>query len=261
VLRDHDPAKNLSFPQLVEWISQTVSLPYQADLSTDFGQPRVTVYNGNHFFIDLLFWADGTTSIHQHGFSGAFQVVEGSSLQSTYSFRCDRKVAAHLLLGELRFLAAEYLPKGSIRSIHSGKGLIHSVFHLERPSLTIVIRTARDVENQPQYAYCKPHVAYDPFYQDPCSVRRLQLLDTLLETRYPQVGAVACHMIRESDLFTAYEVLRRVYFWFPSHTEEFSETVREARVRYDTDVDLLLILQRKKELAVRDCLAMLRARS
>ena len=210
ILRTHDPAKKLSFTELVEWITQTVGLPHQSDMSTEFGQPRVTVYNGSRFYIDVLFWADGTTSIHQHGFSGAFQVVEGSSLQSTYSFRCDRKVAAHFLLGELTFVAAEYLSRGDIRPIRSGKRLIHSVFHLERPSVTIVVRTARDVENQPQYSYCKPHVAYDPFYQDPSSVRRLQLLDTLLETRYSQVGKVACRMIREADIFTAYEKQRRV---------------------------------------------------
>jgi hypothetical protein len=34
--------------------------------------------------IEALFWVDGTTSIHQHSFSGAFQVLAGKSIHSRY---------------------------------------------------------------------------------------------------------------------------------------------------------------------------------
>ena len=41
----------------------------------NFGQPPVTVYRAPRFYIELLFWQESTTAIHQHGFCGAFTLL------------------------------------------------------------------------------------------------------------------------------------------------------------------------------------------
>src|SRR4051794_18745742 len=38
-----------------------------------FGDPPVTLYRGRDFYISALYWLEGTTNIHQHGFAGAFR--------------------------------------------------------------------------------------------------------------------------------------------------------------------------------------------
>src|SRR4051812_42509570 len=41
-----------------------------------FGQPSLVLHRARDFYISALYWLDGTTSIHQHAFSGAFRVLE-----------------------------------------------------------------------------------------------------------------------------------------------------------------------------------------
>ncbi|MFN2514442.1 MAG: hypothetical protein ABR568_23900, partial [Pyrinomonadaceae bacterium] len=55
------------------------SLPHQYDVEGRFGNPPITLFAGPRFHIDVYYWLDGTTSIHQHSFTGAFQVLLGSS--------------------------------------------------------------------------------------------------------------------------------------------------------------------------------------
>ena len=61
-------------------------LPQQVDPDARFGQPPVTLYRAPRFYIDALFWVDGTTTIHDHAFSGAFQVLAGQSIENDILF-------------------------------------------------------------------------------------------------------------------------------------------------------------------------------
>src|SRR5215475_2328408 len=54
-----------------------------------FSDLAVSLYYKPRFRIDVYFWLDGTTSVHQHAFSGAFQVLSGSSIHSRYDFEHD----------------------------------------------------------------------------------------------------------------------------------------------------------------------------
>ena len=46
------------------------ALPEQMDVEAAFGNPPVTLFAGLRFHIDVYFWLDGTTEIHQHAFAG-----------------------------------------------------------------------------------------------------------------------------------------------------------------------------------------------
>src|SRR5690242_9807905 len=70
----------------IEWSLKQTELPPQKDLPANFGDPPITLYVGPRFHIDIYFWMNGTTEIHQHAFCGAFQVLLGSSLHSWYEF-------------------------------------------------------------------------------------------------------------------------------------------------------------------------------
>ena len=148
-------AKELSPDRIVKWVFAGEELPHQVDPTAKFGQPPVTLFRGRRFYIDALFWTDGTTSIHQHAFSGAFQVLAGSSIETRFNFDVERNVDGHFAIGTLSVASTAFLRRGDTRPIESGARLIHSVFHLERPSVTIVVRTFSDAASGPQFDYSK----------------------------------------------------------------------------------------------------------
>ena len=78
--------------QILEWTLEQTEMPKQRDLAARFGDPPITIYSGPRFHIDVYFWFHGTTSVHQHGFCGAFQVLHGSSLHSWFEFDLKEKV-------------------------------------------------------------------------------------------------------------------------------------------------------------------------
>src|SRR4051794_27508309 len=49
------------------------ALPQQVALHNTFGQPPLTLFNNGKFVVDLYIWVNFDTSIHSHGFRGAFR--------------------------------------------------------------------------------------------------------------------------------------------------------------------------------------------
>ena len=95
---------------IVTWLMKGHDVPGQN--ASDFGQPPINVYVSNGFYIQVLFWLDSTTAIHEHSFSGAFGVLSGSSVQSTYSFETEQAPSERLIVGHTRFLSSELLYRG-----------------------------------------------------------------------------------------------------------------------------------------------------
>ena len=231
------PCCHVSVDDIVKWAIETQRLPFQPDLDSNFGQPPLTVYWHPGFYIEVLFWMNGTTSVHQHAFSGAFSVVEGSSLQSCYRFSRQVHVNEHLILGDIALDHVKVLRPGSVEPIQAGPTLIHGVFHLEVPSVTVVVRTVRDECSRPQYEYHWPYVAADPFYKDPATTRRVQLLDLLNRMKSPRYVAAAKAALDASDFWGVLQILWAARSHLQQDSASFDElitaatTVHGSRVR------------------------------
>jgi hypothetical protein len=169
-------AQPIDRSEIIDWALGAGRMAPQFDLAGTFGEPPITLYSAPEFVIEVLFWVDGTTSIHEHSFSGAFHVLEGSSIHSRFEFREERRVNDRLRVGELVLQDVELLETGQTRPIVSGSRFIHSLFHLDRPSLTILVRTRADPVSSPQLTYRWPGVAHDPFYRDAMLTKKMQLL-------------------------------------------------------------------------------------
>lgn len=207
-LSELPPDKHVTFWDVVKWALTCERLPGQADLSAKFGQPPLTVYGGRDFRIEVLFWVQGVPGIHQHGFSGAFHVMHGSSLHSLWQFDITEQIAMRLALGRASLKKAELLRKGDSRPIIAGEQLIHATFHLDRPSLTVVVRTLGEANKQPQYTYLPPTIAYDPFGIVPSVQRRSQLLRMLLSSgRRAEFNEIARHMLGTEDAYSVFQFL------------------------------------------------------
>ena len=205
-LKEKPPAKQVDLKALTRDFLLDDTQPFQT--SSGFGQPELIVHDNPKFYIQLLFWLDGTTDIHQHGFSGAFHVMEGSSIHSEFDFLNPTKITAHFRLGDLKLKKAELLETGSTVPILSGNGCIHSLFHLETPSVTVVVRTHSDPGSSPQFTYLPPHVALDPIKEDALTLRRKQLLDAMEETSDPDYASLVNTMVTKLDFERGFFVLQ-----------------------------------------------------
>ncbi|HEX8738278.1 MAG TPA: hypothetical protein VF721_23285 [Pyrinomonadaceae bacterium] len=196
--------------EVIDWTLRETFLPEQRDLAGKFGDPPITLYNSPRFHVDVYFWLEGTTAIHQHGFCGAFQVLHGSSLHSWYDFEVREKINIFTEIGDINLKSCRLLEVGDVQEIWAGRRYIHGLFHLDQPSATIVVRTHRSPLAMPQYNYEKPFLAIDPFFEEPSTIKKLQALTALIRAQHPDTDARIIEWLEASDFQTAFAILSKV---------------------------------------------------
>ena len=199
------PSENVDLEEMIHEFLSNDEQPFQSQ--SGFGQPELVAFNDPRFYIQILFWTEGTTEIHQHEFSGAFHVMQGSSVHSEFDFVGARSVTPHIRTGDLRMKQIELLETGRTVPITSGRECIHSLFHLDTPSVTVVVRTHHDPGTGPQYNYLPPHIAIDPVHADALTMRRKQLLDVLETLDHPGYATLVGKMIESLDFERGFHTL------------------------------------------------------
>jgi hypothetical protein len=237
--------------QIIRWVHSTTNLPEQMDLDAAFGDPPITLYAGSRFYIDAYYWLDSTTSIHQHSFSGAFQLLLGSSVLSRYRFEKHQEINPRFLVGDILLNDVCLLRQGDIREIIAGPELIHSLFHLDRPSVTVTVRTYKTPAAPVQYTYKKPFIAYDPFFKDQLLAKQTQTVGLLLSMKHPEADAMIGDLLGTADFQTAYFILVKAFrvlchreledlVGVTKSTDRFHLLLDRARARHGELTDLLL---------------------
>src|SRR5581483_11463996 len=233
----------------LRWVFSDQPMPLQ-DIDSTFGDPPITLYRHSRFCIDIYFWLDGTTAVHMHSFCGAFQVLMGSSIHSHYTFEPKRRINDQLLFGDVRLKNIRLLNEGDIKQILFGERFIHSLFHLDRPSATITIRTSGSPSRQSgiQYSYLLPCIAFNQFYRNPQLTRKGQSANLLLQAKHPNAHSMIGELIADSDFQTAYTMLHLAFFYYGSQNvdafqahgkEKFQELLDSARKKHGEDIGLL----------------------
>lgn len=205
-INENPPSGNVDLDNLIQEFLFSDDQPFQSQ--SGFGQPELIAFNDSRFYIQILFWMEGTTDIHQHEFSGAFHVMQGSSVHSEFDFTEVCLVTPHLRTGHLRVKRIELLETGRTVPITSGRECIHSLFHLDTPSVTVVIRTHNDPGTGPQFNYLPPHIAIDPLQADALTTRRKQLLEVLEATGDPAYQTLVRNMVENLDFERGFHILR-----------------------------------------------------
>lgn len=204
-LDENPPAGRIDLAKLVREFLLSDEQPPQTD--SDFGEPELVAYSHPRFYIQLLFWTDGTTAIHQHEFSGAFHVMHGSSIHAHYEFDNEHAITPYLRIGNLRMKEMELLEAGRTVPIASGSKTIHSLFHLDTPSVTVVVRTQHDPGTGPQLNYLPPGIAIDPHFSDKLMMRRKQVLDVLEQVEDAGYAGLVRQMVSELDFERGFSIL------------------------------------------------------
>ncbi len=239
-LSELPPHQHVSLWDVAKWGLTTEQLPPQADLGAKFGQPPLTVYSARDFRIEVLFWVQGIPAIHQHSFSGAFHVMHGSSLQCLWDFKPVEQLAMRLAVGQVSLTKAELLRKGDSRPILAGKQMIHSTFHLDRPSLTVVVRTLGEIDKLPQYAYLPPTIAYAEQNDVPSVKRRTQLLRMLLISgKHAEFSEIVRHILATEDAYSIFHFLLSTFELLEDEDERHS-LLLAARLRHPGLIEALI---------------------
>lgn len=219
-LRDFGAHERFDARALAAWLA-TGELGRQYDPGNTFGDPPVTLFTNSDFRVEVYFWNDTHTTIHDHRFAGAFTVLEGRSLHTTFAFDLDREVVEGLRIGDLSRTKAEVFEKGAVQEVPGGPPFIHQVVHLERPTATLMIRNHLEFHLLHQYRYWRPEVASATTLRDDALDKRLALLGFMRKAGLP-AREVAQELVRKQN---PYQVFRTLYAYWqlfrdPEHLDD-----------------------------------------
>lgn len=193
---------------VLEWCNRPgFDLPAQADLEARFGDPPVTVFRARQMVIDVNFWIDSSIAIHEHSFDGAFQVLSGSSMHTQYDFVERARYNSYTYAGDLTARETEQLSPGDVRQIRAGAEFIHALFHLERPSSTVVVRTIESPLVSVQRDFIAPGLAFSSFHIDPTVQRNTQIARLMIVCESPRFEAWLTRYFESADPAASFQML------------------------------------------------------
>lgn len=199
--------ETLSINQLATFSADFLGPP-QNDPGLSFGTPPVTIYRSERVTVDMYFWQGLETSIHSHGFAGAFHTMSGLSLQQTYRFESHEICGCGCLVGVLSPERTDWIPGGTVLEIAPGAGFIHRVWHISPRVATLVLRTTRSVlDGQAQYDYFAPSFAQPATQRAKREAERARLLLRLVlkddATSFGRIARQALARLSLCDLTSA----------------------------------------------------------
>ena len=175
---------------------------------SDFSDLPYVVYRNARFYMEILVWTNSTTRVHDHAFSGAFGVICGDSLCVTYDFEVSERINSHFKIGNLVVDRCEHLRANDVRPILPAPDVIHTLYHIAKPTATLVVRTGAIPDARPQFVYGTSGIAVDCEYVDVVAKKQAQALNVLLQTDYKSGEQTALRALQQAPLDSQYWIVR-----------------------------------------------------
>lgn len=152
------------------------------------------------------FWAHSFATPHSHNWTGAFQIIQGSSLCFQYEFVPRAEIDYGCVTGSLSMVEAMHLPTGGIQCVDAGQTLIHALWQIEQPTVCISIRShVEDLRTSRSYWY--PGLAIETLPDDAYVNERRKVLDVIAQTRPETYRDHFRTSIRNASLPTVFRLL------------------------------------------------------
>jgi hypothetical protein len=181
-----------------------------------FGQPGLTVFFGEGFCIDVYYWRDSLSAIHNHPFCGVFAILEGWSVHARYTTSVAVRAGAQGQLCDIRLAGLDVLPTGTVQRFSLRRHpLVHALIHVPVPSISMVVRTVR---TEGYLRYLPPTIAIPMAAPAEPAARRMALLEALGDARDPGHHARLERALGYADFETAVHLLLSV--WSDSEPEQ-----------------------------------------
>lgn len=186
---------------IANWMLANRNLPEQINLHNTFGEPPVTIYNNGEFVIDLYIWIGADTSIHSHGFRGAFRVLHGKSLHETYEVKVTGSITDDVELTKLTLVNVEILKAGDVRMIAPGRDLTHRVIHLEGPTVTLCVKTINE-KSLAQWHHFTNGLAIQKRHLDQSLIKKIYYFQYLASREGTSSDQFLSEIIAQEDVST-----------------------------------------------------------
>jgi hypothetical protein len=141
LLSDAQPHRGYDLESLAEWTLSRRTFPSACNPFGPLGPPAFTIWSDGRFFANIYAYTTPEVVIHDHDFAGAFVNLSGTTIHATYEFAEEERVAPAVHVGELAVRHVEVVGRGDVRQIDPGRRFIHQVWHLDQPTVVLVIRT------------------------------------------------------------------------------------------------------------------------
>lgn len=211
---------------LAKWMLASNKLPDQINVHNTFGQPPITVFNNGRFVVDIYIWLNCDTSIHSHGFRGAFRVLHGKSLQEEFTVKTLMTIAPDVLLTDMGIPEMTLLHAGDTRTILPGKELTHRVIHLENPTVTLCVKTINE-STLSQWNYFPNGLAIRKRHLDPGLIKQVYYFQYLMGQSADAGLAFVQDLLRKCDISTQMNLAEEVASGAYDLTPEVSDLLLE----------------------------------
>jgi len=221
-LRETELSSRISGAEIVS----SLIAPWRStdNLSTHGSSAVVPLLSSTHFEIRAHLWVDEIGSPHQHGWAGAYQVIEGSSLQTRLTFHQLERIRRGFHLGELETHSIGMLKPGDTVAVEPGREMIHALWHIDRPAVSISVRTKQHTDRTMDCL--RPGLAYEAQSQDVDSEMRNRCLAFLARFDDSAYQDQLKQLVSHADLPTTFFALRQAYLELEPVSEGVLATAR-----------------------------------
>jgi hypothetical protein len=147
---------------------------------SSFSDLYIKLFDNGRFWVEILNWWGSDINIHDHDFAGVQFQLFGRSLNVDYAFE-ELESMGDVCFGRVSVTGAKMWLRGDRSISLPGRKTPHNVCHLDRPTVSLLIRTHPQKRFGPQWNYFPPGVAGNYGIAGPTfrkSVTALRLLST-----------------------------------------------------------------------------------
>jgi len=169
-LSDAQPHREYDLASLAEWTLSQRTFPETCNPFGPQGPPAFTIWSDGRFFANIYAYATPEVVIHDHDFAGAFANLSGTTIHATYAFADAERIVPSVHVGEVAVYDVEVVRPGDVRRIDPGRRFIHQVWHVDQPTVVLVIRTGPQSAMRRQFQYLRAGFATEVFRNDAMSL-------------------------------------------------------------------------------------------
>lgn len=170
ILEDAQPHREYDLASLAGWTISSRTFPQPCNPFGPQGPPAFTIWSNGRFFANIYAYTTPEVVIHDHDFAGAFTNLSGTTIHATYEFPDAERVAPEVHVGELAVREVEVVRTGDVRRIDPGRRFIHQVWHVDQPTVVLVLRTGPLPAPRRQFQYLRAGYATEVFRDAAMSV-------------------------------------------------------------------------------------------
>ncbi len=157
--------------EFATWFGRSVGLHSHLDTGSASRSPSLTLWRNDRFVVDLQFWSAPDTTFRDHGYSGAFAILTGETIHCIYRLEFIAHPEPGIMLAKLDLETVDQLREGMVQSVYQERPFIHRPRHIDRPTVTLSVRSIPTPLPVGHYEYYRPgfaiEITHTRFNHDP----------------------------------------------------------------------------------------------